>query len=179
MHFVGSKISFHVVQKYVYYYVTYCNQQSLSRCITCRRCLQQSHAAKRLPPQLEVNICWHVTVTQWRSIWELSASKFRNLPLQAMQRTWVNCKLKIAWHNNSETALCAAWVSYRKIKLSLQELSQLSCWLQVFYKFLILCPNFHVVANSHIVPPADTHEHRGMPSTGTSHQLYLFSLIIK
>ena len=71
---------FHIVWKYM----TYCNQQSLSRCITCHRCLQQSHAAKRLLPQLEVNLCCHVTVTQWRPISELSAPKFRNLPLQAM-----------------------------------------------------------------------------------------------
>jgi len=112
--------------------VTYCNQQSLSRCITCHRCLQQSHAAKRLLPQLEVNLCCHVTVTQWRPILELSAPKFRNLPLQAVERTCVNCKLKIAWHYNSEPNSCAVWLSYRKIKPPLQELNQLSCWLQVF-----------------------------------------------
>ena len=64
--------------------VSYCNQQSLSRCIACHRCLQQSHAAKRLLPQLKANLCCHVTVTQWRSILEISAPKFRNLPLQAM-----------------------------------------------------------------------------------------------
>ena len=64
--------------------VTYCNQQSLSRCITCHRSLQQSHAAKHLLPQLEMNLCCHVTVTQWRPILELSAPKFRNLPLQEM-----------------------------------------------------------------------------------------------
>jgi len=64
MPFVGSKVSVHIVLKYV----AYCNQQSLSRCITCRRCLQQSHAAKRLLPQLEVNLCCHVTVTQWSPI---------------------------------------------------------------------------------------------------------------
>ena len=63
MRFVGSKVSFRIVYKYV----TYCNQQSLSRCITCHRCLQQSHVAKRLQPQLEVKLCCPVTVTQWRS----------------------------------------------------------------------------------------------------------------
>jgi len=60
MRFVGSKVSFHIVQKYV----NYCNQKPLLRCTTCHRCLQQSHAAKRLLPQLEVNLCCHVTVTQ-------------------------------------------------------------------------------------------------------------------
>jgi len=79
MRFVGSKVSFHIVQNYV----TNCNQQSLSRCITCHRCPQQSHAAKRLPPQLEVNLCCHVTVPQWRPILELFAAKFRNLPASA------------------------------------------------------------------------------------------------
>jgi len=67
-----------------------------------------------------------------KAILELTAPKFRNLPLQAVERTWVNCKLKIAWHHNSEPGSCAVWASYRKIKLSLQELGQLSCWLQVF-----------------------------------------------
>jgi len=33
---------------------------------------------------------------------EQSARKFRNLPLQAKERTWVNCKLITAWHQNSE-----------------------------------------------------------------------------
>jgi len=36
-----------------------------------------------------------------------------------------------------------------------------------------------VVANSHFVPLADTHEHRRMPNTETAHQLYMLSLIIK
>ena len=129
------------------------NQQSLSRCITCHKCLQQSHAAKRLLPQLEVKLCCHVTVTQWRPILELSASKFSNLSLQAMEQTWVNCKLKTAWHHNSEPGSCAVWVSYREIKLSLQVLRQLSCWLQDFYKFLVISPNYQVVANSYFVPP--------------------------
>jgi len=57
------------------------------------------------------------------------------------------------------------------MKPSLQELSQFSCSLQVFYKFLVLSPNFQVVANSLFVPPADTQEHRGMPNTETAHQL--------
>jgi len=56
-----------------------CNQQSLSRCITCHWCLQEPHATKRLLPQLDVKLCCHVTVTQWRPILELSAPKFRNL----------------------------------------------------------------------------------------------------
>jgi len=60
MRFVGSKVSSHIVQKHV----TYCNQQSLSRCITCHRCLQQSHAAKHVLLQLEVKLCCHVTVTK-------------------------------------------------------------------------------------------------------------------
>jgi len=80
MRFVGSKVSFHIVQNYV----TYRNQQTLSLSITFHRCLQQSHVAKRLPPLLEVNLCCHVTVTQSRPILELSAPKFRNLPLQAL-----------------------------------------------------------------------------------------------
>ena len=41
-------------------------------------------------------------------------------------------------------------------------------------------PNFQVVANSLFIPPADTHEHMGMPNTETAHQLYLsLPLIIK
>jgi len=40
-------------------------------------------------------------------------------------------------------------------------------------------PNFQVVANSHFVFPAETHEHRGMSNTDTAHQLCLLSLIIK
>jgi len=31
-----------------------------------------------------------------------------------------------------------------------------------------------VVENSHFVPSADTHEHRGMPNTETAHHLYLY-----
>jgi len=34
-----------------------------------------------------------------------------------------------AWCPNSESGSCAVWVSYWQMKLSLQELSQLSCWL--------------------------------------------------
>ena len=48
-----------------------------------------------------------------------------------------------------------------------------------FLEILVLSPNFQVVANSHFVPPANTHEHRGMPNTETAPQLYLLSLIIK
>jgi len=46
----------------------------------------------------------------------------------------VNCKLIsiTAWCSNSESGLCAVWVSYWKVKLSLKDLSLLSCWLQVF-----------------------------------------------
>jgi len=41
-------------------------------------------------------------------------------------------KLRETTTVNSALAHCVVWVSYQKIKPSLQELSQLSCWLQVF-----------------------------------------------
>jgi len=47
----------------------------------------------------------------------------------------VNCKLITAWHQNSEPDSCAVWLSYRQIKLPLQELSQLSSWFQVSRNF--------------------------------------------
>ena len=118
-----------------------------------------------------MNLYCHVTVTQPRPISETSAPKFRTLPLQAMYRTRANCKLKFPWHHNSEPGSCAVLVSYRKIKLSLQELSHLSCWLQ-FSR--IFDSYFQVVENFHFVPPAETHEHRGMSNTETAHQLYLY-----
>jgi len=52
--------------------------------------------------------------TDSRTVW----SHFSNLPLQAKERTWLNCKLINAWHQNCEP--CAVWVSCRQIK-SLQE----------------------------------------------------------
>jgi len=66
-----------------------------------------------------------------------------------------------------------------KTTLSLQALSQLSCWRKVFWKFLVLSHNFQVVANSQFIPPTDAHEYRGMPITETAHQLHLLSLLIK
>jgi len=38
-------------------------------------------------------VCCHVIVTQQRIIAEKFAPEFHNLPLQAKERTWVNCKL--------------------------------------------------------------------------------------
>ena len=47
-------------------------------------------------------ICCHGIVTQQRSIVEQFAPEFRHLPLQAKERTWVNCKLITACYQNSE-----------------------------------------------------------------------------
>ena len=63
-------------------------------------------------------------------------------------------------------------------KPSVQELSQLSCWLQVFYNFLFLAP----ISREWQIPifplrtPMNTVV---MPNTKTAHQLQLLLLIIK
>jgi len=38
--------------------------------------------------------------------------RWLRLCLQTKERTWVNCKLSTAWHQNSEHDSCAVWVSY-------------------------------------------------------------------
>jgi len=58
MHFVGSNISFHTVQNYV----TYCYQQSLSRCINYHRCLRSAVACGKTPAAVtwsEPLLPWH------------------------------------------------------------------------------------------------------------------------
>jgi len=54
-----------------------------------------------LAPPAPIPLCYHVTVTQQRPTVEGSVRKFRYLPLQAKERTWVNCKLINVWHQNS------------------------------------------------------------------------------
>jgi len=56
--------------------------------------------------------CCHVNVTESSPIAEQVARKFRNRYLQAKERTWVNCKLITAWHQNKEPDYCVVWVSY-------------------------------------------------------------------
>jgi len=64
-------------------------------------------------------------------------------------------------------------------KTVIARITSIKLLTQVFYKFLVFSPNFQVVANSHFVPAADTHEHRRMPNTEAVHQIYLLSLITK
>jgi len=54
-----------------------------------------------------LKIYCRVIVTQWKSTVNQSARKFRNLFVQAKERTWANCSLIIAWHQNSEPSSCA------------------------------------------------------------------------
>jgi len=42
-----------------------------------------------------------------------SRRKFRNVSLEVKEWTWVNCKLIIASHQNSEAGICAVWVPHR------------------------------------------------------------------
>ena len=106
LHFVGSNAyfshaSFHAAWKLGWYY-----QQSLSRCIYCNTCLHTTVECAKTPAAVSwierLNICCHVTVTQWRPTLEQSDCKFRSLPLQANEWAWVNCKLIIASHQDSE-----------------------------------------------------------------------------
>ena len=55
--------------------------------------------------------------------WKNLLSEFRNLPLQAMELTWVICKLSTTWPQSSEPGSCAVGVSYRQIT-SMQKLNQ-------------------------------------------------------
>ena len=64
-----------------------------------------SHVAKQL------KICCHVSVTQYSQSVEQSARKFRYLPLQPKERTWVNCKLITNRIQNSESRLCECHIS--------------------------------------------------------------------
>jgi len=48
-----------------------------------------------------------------RATVEQRARKFRNVSLQTKERTWVNCKLITASHQNGETGSFAVWVPYR------------------------------------------------------------------
>jgi len=59
-------------------------------------------------------ISCHVIVTQQRETVEQCARKFRNVSLQAKERTWVEfCKFITASHQNSEAGFCAVWAPYR------------------------------------------------------------------
>ena len=118
-----ADVSFHIVWKCV----TYCYQQSLSRCITCHRYLLSIvSCGKTLTP-----VTWSEPLLLCYCN-EIKAN-FRTICSQVSQPASAgnvtdmsDCKLKSAWHHNSKPGSCAVWVSYRKIKLSLQELSQLS-----------------------------------------------------
>jgi len=85
-------------------------EQSLSRCTTCQDvCVQQLHAAKRLPfkcisEDLLPSYCY---VTKANS--KQFAPKFRNLPLHSAgkEEDLVNCKRIAACYQNSEPDTCA------------------------------------------------------------------------
>jgi len=53
-----------------------------------------------------LKIYCHVIVTQWRPRVQQSASKFRNLPLQAKDRTWANCAHALSVSGASRSRLC-------------------------------------------------------------------------
>jgi len=95
-------------------------QQSLSCCITCREvCVQKSHAEKRINYRnfkctVEDFLPYYCYTIKTITV-EQFARKFGNLSLQAKERTWVNCKLIAARHQNCEPGSCAVWVSCQQI----------------------------------------------------------------
>ena len=93
-------------------------------------CVQQPHAAKRLLP----NCCCFAIKVNFSTI----GSRVLQFASAGKRADLVSCKLITAWYQNSLPDSCAVWMSYWQIKRPLQELSQLSCWLQVFYKFLVV-----------------------------------------
>jgi len=64
----------------------------------------------------------------------------------------VNCKLSLHDTRSVNRGSGAVWLSYRQIKLSLQELGQLSCWLQISKKCLF---SASVSSKCPFCPPAD------------------------
>jgi len=78
-------------------------------------------------------------ITNYRT----TARKFRNLPLQATERSWVKCDLIVAWHQNSEPGFCAVQAA---CELFLQKSNQLFGSKRLtsgLLETLVLCPNFH------------------------------------
>jgi len=110
----------HACFHWVSSYGAYRCQQWLSRWITCQRakCLHSTVTSGKTPATVtwsEPLKIFAVFCYAIRPTVEQSARKFRNLPLQAKEQTWVNCKIITAWHQNSEPGSCAVWVSYRQI----------------------------------------------------------------
>jgi len=103
------------------------------------RCLRSRVTCDKTPNVVtwseHLKICCHVINTRKRPTVKQSARKFGNLSVQTNERTWVNCKLSTAWHQNSEPGSCSAWVSYRQINCYCKKYinwSELSCWRQIF-----------------------------------------------
>jgi len=97
----------------------YSYQQPMSHCIICQDVMRSTVTCGKTPNIVtwseHYRICCHVIITQSRPTVKQSARKFGNLPLQPKERTWVNCKLTTAWHQNCKSRSCAVWVSYRQI----------------------------------------------------------------
>jgi len=122
MRFFGSSASFHAV---------YNNVIAVTAALLATDiCVQQPYA--------ENAYCHNL---KWTFVTMLLRNKgqFYYYPLPSFATCFcskgedlVSCKLIAAWYQNSETDSCAVWMLYWYIKRSLQELSQLSCWHQVF-----------------------------------------------
>ena len=159
MRFVGSNDSFSLTLLCFFSHrIKLCGlplQQSVSRCIHRRLCStatcgKMSTAITRSKPLLP---CYCYAIKTYIRIINCPVSQPASAGSGAVL---VNCKLITdSLHDIRTVNLAPAQVSYRQIKLSLQELNQLSCWHQVFKKFVFLNPNFHW-GNSPFWPPLRT-----------------------
>ena len=107
-------------------------QHLASKKLSCKPCGKTS-----------TTVNWSKPLMFWPTI-EKSACKFRNLPLKTNEGIWVNCKLS-SLHNTATVNLALVQYVIPANQLSLQELNQyseLSCWLWVFLKNLVLSPKF-------------------------------------
>jgi len=89
--------------------------------------------------------------------------QFHNLPLQQKERAWVNSMLISAWNQNSTNRLLCSVSVMPENKLSMQELNHLIgfkvlFWHWVFYKILVLSPNFQG-GHMPVFPPADARDY--------------------
>ena len=178
MRFVDSNISFHIVK-------------SMWLTAISSHCLAALPATDVFSNHMRLNTYYRNL--KWTFVAMLllrNESQFQNYPHPSFATCLCRQCSGLEWTASSKVhdtttvnpalAQCECHIgklSYRKTVVA--RITSIKLELQVFYQFLVLILNFQVVANSHFVPTADTHEHRGMPNTETSHQLYLLSLIIK
>jgi len=93
-----------------------CNQQQLSRSITCQRCLSSTVTYDKMPRYRNLTQTFEDSLPCYCYAAKTNGRTIRSQVSQAASAgIWVNCKLITGWHHNSELGSFAMWMPYRKI----------------------------------------------------------------